>query len=130
VKDAEKPKEGYVFPSRNDTPVDLHNLIARVIRPHVEGPAYKSKGKAQPCVRCGRVPKASGVRWKTLYAGRRGAATAVIEKNNGNLAIGQALLRHKSQITTATFYKKAITPQAFAAGMKRLELAAKGEADD
>jgi hypothetical protein len=75
------------------------------------------------------VPKGSGVQWKTLQAGRRDSATAVIEKNNGNLAIGQALLRHKNQITTATFYKKAITPQAFAAGMKRLELAAKGEAE-
>jgi hypothetical protein len=71
------------------------------------------------------VPQSLGVQWKTLYAGRRGAATAVIEKNNGNLAMGQALLRHKSQITTATFYKKPITPQAFVAGMKKL--AAKGE---
>jgi integrase len=122
--------EGWVFPSRDGTPVDLHNLTARVLRPHIEGPAYKLHGKAVKCIRCDKVPKASGSRWKTLYAGRRGAATAVIEANNGNLAIGQALLRHKSQITTATFYKKAITPQAFAAGMKRLELAAKGESDE
>jgi integrase len=62
-----------------------------------------------------------------LYAGRRGAATAVIEANNGNLAIGQALLRHKSQITTATFYKKAVTPETLRNGVKMLELAAKSE---
>jgi integrase len=78
-------------------------------------------------VRCGKVPESSGVRWKTLYAGRRGAATAVIEKNNGNLAIGQALLRHKSQITTATFYRKAVTPETLRDGVKMLEAAAKGE---
>lgn len=114
---SENPTEGYVFESKNGTPVDLHNLIARVIKPHVEG---KTK-----CIPCNRIPNASGVAWKSLYAGRRCAATAVIEANNGNLAIGQALLRHKSQITTATFYKKAITPQGLRTGMKNLELAAK-----
>jgi integrase len=116
-----RPVEGYVFNSRDDTPVDLHNFVARIIKPHVEG---KTR-----CVPCNRVPMASGVQWKSLYAGRRCAATAVIEANGGNLAIGQALLRHKSQITTATFYKKSITPQAFRAGMKQLELAAKNGSD-
>jgi len=121
--------DGWVFPSRDGTPVDLHNLTARVIRPHIAGPAYQLHGKAVKCIRCNKVPKASDVRWKTLYAGRRGAATAVIEANNGNLAIGQALLRHKSQITTATFYKKAVTPETLRAGVKMLELAAKGESE-
>ncbi|HXZ32195.1 MAG TPA: site-specific integrase [Terriglobales bacterium] len=115
---------GWVFESRNATPIDLHNLIARVIRPHVEGPAFKRNRKSMRCVRCGTVPEASGVRWKELYAGRRGAVTAVIEANNGNLAMGQALLRHKSQVTTATFYKKQITPRAFKEGMKLLQAAA------
>ena len=110
------PEEGYVFNSRENTPVDLHNLIARVIKPHVEG---KTK-----CIPCDKTPKPSGVAWKSLYAGRRCAATAVIEANNGNLAIGQALLRHKSQITTATFYKKAVTPETLRNGMKMLEAAA------
>jgi len=119
----------WVFPSKNGTPIDLHNLTARVIRPHIEGPAYQVRGKAVPCIRCQCVPEASGVQWKTLYAGRRCAATAVIEANNGNLAIGQALLRHKSQITTATFYKKAVTPETLRNGMKMLEAAAKNESD-
>ncbi|MGD1025316.1 MAG: site-specific integrase [Candidatus Sulfotelmatobacter sp.] len=110
-------REGYVFESKNGTPVDLHNMISRVIVPHVNG--------GRKCVVCDKTPKAlKGVKWKTLYAGRRGAATAVIEANNGNLAIGQALLRHKSQITTATFYKKAVTPETLRNGMKMLELAA------
>jgi integrase len=121
-----KPKEGWVLPSENNTPVDLHNLVARVIRPHVEGPAYKVKGAAVKCNRCGEVPKASGGQWKTVYAGRRCAATAVIEANNGNLAIGQALLRHKNQMTTATFYKKAVTPETLRNGVKMLEAAVNG----
>lgn len=117
-KGSDKPKVGWVFPSANDTPVDLHNLVARVIRPHVEG---KMK-----CVRCGKIPAGSGVRWKAVYAGRRGAGTAIVEATNGNLAVAQALLRHKNQMTTATFYKKAISAKALAAGMKMLEAAANG----
>jgi len=109
-------KEGYVFESRNGTPIDLHNLIARVIKPHVEG---KDK-----CEVCDKVPKKSGVHWKTLYAGRRGACTAAIEATNGNYAVAQALLRHKSMTTTLNVYKKQITPQAFKEGMKLLEAAA------
>jgi integrase len=113
------PTEGYVFESKNGTPVDLHNMISRVIVPHVNG--------GRKCVVCDKTPKAlKDVKWKALYAGRRCAATAVIEANNGNLAIGQALLRHKSQITTATFYKKAVTPETLRNGMKMLEAAAKG----
>jgi hypothetical protein len=37
------------------------------------------------------------------------------------------LLRHKSQITTATFYKKAVTPDTLRAGVKMLEAAANGK---
>jgi integrase len=109
-------KEGYVFESRNGTPVDLHNLIARVIKPHVEGKTL--------CESCDKVQKKSGMEWKTLYAGRRGACTAVIESTNGNYAVAQALLRHKSMTTTLNVYKKAITPEAFRNGMKLLEAAA------
>jgi hypothetical protein len=50
---------------------DIHNLLGRVIKPHVRG-----EGE---CVRCEKVPKASGVTWAGLYAGRRGAVTMVME---------------------------------------------------
>jgi integrase len=115
-KRSQSPKEGWVFPSRNDTPVDLHNLIARVIRPHVEG--------VERCAECDRTPKTSGVAWKSLDAGRRCAATAVIEATGGNYAVAQALLRHKSMTTTLNVYKKAITSEAFRTGMKLLQEAA------
>jgi integrase len=112
---------GWVFPSQAGTPIDLHNLIARVIRPHVEGKTT--------CIRCQSRPKSSGVRWKGLYAGRRGACTAVVEVTGGNYAVAQALLRHKSMKTTLDVYKKQITPQAFRDGMRQLEAAVKGSSD-
>jgi integrase len=105
--------EGFVFESRNGTPVELHNLTFRVIIPHVEGEGI--------CIRCKRIPDASGVAWKGLYAGRRGACTAVIEATGGNYAVAQALLRHKSMKTTLDVYKKQITPDAFRVGMKLFE---------
>jgi len=48
----------------------------------------------------------------------------VIESTNGNYAVAQALLRHKSMLTTLGVYKKAITPEALRNGMKLLEAAA------
>jgi len=91
---------GWVFPSVNNTPIDLHNLVARIIRPAIEK---------------------QGLVWKSLYAGRRGAGTAIIARTNGNAAIGQALLRHKNMSTTLTFYKKQIPAGDLRAGMKMLE---------
>jgi integrase len=89
---------------------DLPNMINRVIKPHVIG--------EKECDRCEDTPKASGVTWKGLYAGRRGAVTAIIEATNGNYAVAQAIARHKSMTTTLNVYKKQITPQGLLAGME------------
>jgi len=89
---------------------DLPNMLNRVILPHVKGERL--------CVPCGIVPEPSNVQWKGLYAGRRGAVTAVIEATNGNYAVAQAMARHKSMTTTLNVYKKQITPDAFKAGMQ------------
>jgi integrase len=94
------PKEGWVFPSRNGTPVDLHNMITRTIVP---------------------ILKEKGLVWKSLYSGRRGACTMTIEATGGNYAVAQALLRHRSMTTTLSVYKKQITPAAFRAGMRLLQ---------
>lgn len=105
---------GWVFGSRNNTPVDLYNMIARVIVPHLNG--------EDECVRCAIAPiVTTKLAWKGLYAGRRGACTLTVEATGGNYAVAQALLRHKSMTTTLNVYKKAITPESFAAGMKLLE---------
>jgi integrase len=92
---------------------DLPNMLNRVIKPHVMG--------ERECERCEKTPKASGVTWKGLYAGRRGACTAVIEATGGNYAVAQALLRHKTMDTTLRVYKKQITPQGLLAGMQQFQ---------
>jgi integrase len=92
---------------------DLPNLINRVIKPHVLG--------LVECTRCEKTLNASGVTWRGLYSGRRGAITAVIEATNGNYAVAQALARHKSMTTTLNVYKKQITPQGFMGGMQQFE---------
>ena len=112
VQDAGKAIMLGVFQSRNGTPVNLHNMIARVMVPHLRG--------EDECVRCGRVPEKTDLVWKGLYAGRRGACIFAVEVT-GNYAVAQALLRHKSMTTTLNVYKKAITAEAFATGMKLLE---------
>jgi integrase len=91
------PSDGWVFPNAaGDGPVALHNLEMRVIRPML---------------------KAKGLIWKSLYAGRRCAATFIIEATGGNYAIAQAVLRHKSMSTTLDVYKKAVTPAGLQKGM-------------
>jgi integrase len=91
---------------------DLHNLVSRVIKPHVQG--------KKECVRCGWVPKSSGVKWAGLYAGRRGAVTNVIEAT-GNVAVAQRLVRHKTADTTLRVYNKGISEKGFEAGMQAFQ---------
>ena len=118
--------EGWLFPSNGTLPIeriigpemrhlaggpsplDLHNVISRVIVPTL---------------------KAKGLQWKPLKAGRTGACTSVIEKSGGNYALAQALLRHKSMKTTLDVYKKQITPEAFKNGMRLLEGKSKAESE-
>jgi integrase len=89
---------------------DLHNLVGRVIKPHIKGDGE--------CVRCEKKPKKlAGVKWAGLYAGRRGAATMVIEESNGNIGLAQRLLRHKTADTTLKVYNKGISDKGFSEGM-------------
>lgn len=102
------PTSGWVFPSstdRTDKPADFHNLINRVIKPTL---------------------KSAGIDYFTgLYAGRRAAATAIIELTN-NPSIAQSLLRHKSLKTTLDFYNQGLSSQEFKDGMHLFEQKALG----
>jgi hypothetical protein len=98
---------------------DLPNMLNRVILPHIMG--------EKVCVRCGKTPEASKVEWKGLYAGRRGAVTAIIEATNGNYAVAQAIARHKSMTTTLNVYKKQITRQGLLAGMEQFQKSLAGD---
>lgn len=93
---------GWVFMNEAGNPAHLKDIVSRTIRPAV---------------------KKAGLKWKGLYAGRRGAATAIIGLTNGNFAAAQELLRHKHMSTTLQFYKKQ-TQSALADGLKALGAAA------
>jgi integrase len=96
------PSEGWVFENERGKPQDLKDVVRRTIRPTLES---------------------AGLEWKSLYAGRRGAGTALIGLTNGNYAAAQELLRHKHMSTTLNFYKKQ-TESALEAGMQALQDAA------
>ncbi|HKV79779.1 MAG TPA: site-specific integrase [Candidatus Sulfotelmatobacter sp.] len=111
-KERGKPATGWLF---GDKPIDLHNLVARVIRPHVDGERY-----GKQCTRCKVVPEASRVEWRGMYSARRGAITHAINVS-GNIALGQRLARHKDAATTTAFYHKTMPDAMFLEGMKQLK---------
>jgi integrase len=92
----------WLFENSRGRPVDLKEMVRAFIKPTVV---------------------AAGLIWKGLYAGRRGAATAIIGLTNGNVAAAQELLRHKNMATTLAFYKKQ-TAGALATGLLALGAAA------
>ncbi len=96
-----KPSEGWVFENERGKPAELRDVIRRKIMPALV---------------------AKGLRWKGLYAGRRGAGTILVGLT-GNLIAAQELLRHKSPVTTGLHYKLK-TQDALATGMKLLGEAA------
>lgn len=93
-----KPTSGWVFPNSKGKPRDLRTTV---------------KGKIVPTL------EKAGLAWKTLYAGRRGAATVLTELTGDALA-AKELLRHKTIAVTQAKYVKAI-PEALLRGMKLLE---------
>jgi len=96
-----KPTSGWVFPNSKGKPVDLRSIISRTIVPTLEK---------------------EGIEWKTLYAGRRGAAT-ILTQLTGDALAAKELLRHKTIAVTQAKYVKAI-PEALLKGIKLLEAAA------
>ena len=100
-EDCGNPIEGWLFQTKNGTPADLRDWVRTKIRPTL-------------------IVK--GLKWKGLYAGRRGAATMLLQLT-GNALASQQLLRHKpGSAVTAKHYLKAI-PEALLAGAKLVEAA-------
>jgi len=95
------PAEGWIFPNGKGKPVDLRSVIGRTIIPTLA---------------------AKKIEWKTLYAGRRGAAT-ILTQLTGDALAAKELLRHKNIAVTTDKYVKAI-PEALLKGIKLLETAA------
>ncbi|MFY9560287.1 MAG: tyrosine-type recombinase/integrase [Terriglobales bacterium] len=101
------PSQGWVFPNGSDKPLDLKSLVHRVIVPTL---------------------KAKDIEWKTLYAGRRGAAT-ILTQLTGDALAAKELLRHKNLAVTTDKYVKSI-PEALLKGIKLLETAASAQNSD
>lgn len=101
------PVEGWLFPNAKSKPVDLRSVIGRTIVPTLA---------------------AKKIEWKTLYAGRRGAAT-ILTQLTGDALAAKELLRHKNIAVTTDKYVKAI-PEALLKGIKLLEAAATGDTAD
>jgi integrase len=101
------PVEGWIFPNVKGKPVDLRSVIGRTIVPTLT---------------------AKKIEWKTLYAGRRGAAT-ILTQLTGDALAAKELLRHKNIAVTTDKYVKAI-PEALLKGIKLLEAAATGDTAD
>lgn len=94
----DRPTEGWLFPNQKGKPIDLRCVVSRTIVPTL---------------------KKQNIPWKTLYAGRRGAAT-VLTQLTGDALAAKELLRHKTIATTQAKYVKAI-PEALLRGIKLLE---------
>jgi integrase len=90
--------QGWLFENKNGNPADLRDWVRTKIRPALKPP----------------------LKWKGLYAGRRGAATMLLQLS-GNALASQQLLRHKpGSAVTARHYLKAV-PEALLAGTKLVE---------
>lgn len=95
--DAVKPEHGFMFVGHRGAAVDLDNLAARVMRPHL---------------------KAHGLEWHGWHAYRRGLASNLKQLGVDDLTI-QAMMRHSDVTVTRKHYIKTI-PAEVTQAMQRL----------
>jgi integrase len=93
----------WCFPNARGGPCNIVSLCNNVIKP---------------------LLKEAKVPWAGLYSARRGNGT-ILTRLMGNATGAQAVLRHKSILTTAQFYVQP-TNEAARTGLRLLELAAAG----
>jgi integrase len=94
-----RTKSEWVFPSnRGDRPLNISQFAQRVIAP---------------------LLRSKSIAWHGLYAGRRGAATLLVQLT-GNAVASQYVLRHKNIATTQAFYVKPVQTAAVE-GLRLLE---------
>jgi integrase len=88
----------WIFPNRSNKPQEMGSFQKRLIIP---------------------VLDKKGIQWHGLYAGRRAAATLLVQLT-GDAIAAQYVLRHKNLSTTTAFYVKPVQTAAVA-GMKLVE---------
>jgi len=82
----QSPAEGWIFPNRSNKPMEMGGFSKRIIIP---------------------ILNEKGIKWHGLYAGRRSAATLLVQLT-GNAVAAQFVLRHKNLATTTAFYVKPV----------------------
>jgi integrase len=88
----------WVFPNRSKEPMEMGGFSKRVIIP---------------------ILRKKKIAWHGLYAGRRSAATLLVQLT-GNAVASQYVLRHKNLATTTAFYVKPVQTAAVE-GMRLME---------
>jgi integrase len=120
------PDHGPIFPNAAGKPMDLNNLVTRVIVPMLTCCAHCRKGKGEHVLadhefkQDDRLPK-----WHGWHAARRGLGTNLHRLGVPEKII-QAILRHANVSTTATYYIKTAAADSQAA-MAKLETALIGQ---
>lgn len=93
------PEAGIMFPTSNDTPLNMNNLLRYQIRPALEK---------------------AGIAWHGFHAFRRGLATNLHDLGVDDLTI-QRILRHSDVSVTQRCYIKTLPAQSIAA-MNKLDM--------
>ena len=102
-----EPQGGFMFPTRNGTPIDQPNLVDRVILPALN-----------VCLHCGEGPNEKHVHhtyerdprrpeWRGWHAFRRGLATTLHASGEADQRT-QDILRHANVRTTQKCYIKSV----------------------
>ena len=115
------PLAGPVFPNEACNPMDLNNLLGRVILPTLNQceVCHRSEGDHGPEVNHNYRRDASLPKWHGWHAFRRGLGTNLHRLGVPDKTI-QAILRHANVNTTNTYYIKNVAEDA-AAAMAKLE---------
>ncbi len=116
-----KPKQGVLFPSGANTPLNLNNVLNRSILPALNRCAVCGEAKGECDQRTRHQYKRDVTRpaWHGWHAFRRGLATNLHDLGVDDLTI-QRILRHSDVSVTQKCYIKSLPPQSIAA-MNRLE---------
>jgi integrase len=111
---------GPMFPNDAGKPMDLNNLVNRVIVPSLTRCAHCRKGKSEHVLAGHEFKQDESLpKWHGWHAARRGLGTNLYRLGVPEKTI-QAILRHANVSTTATYYIKTAAADTQAA-MAKLE---------
>jgi integrase len=114
------PTSGPMFPNDSGKPMDLNNLVNRVIVPSLNRCSDCRRGKGEHALADHEFKQDESLpKWRGWHAARRGLGTNLYRLGVPKKTI-QAILRHANVSTTATYYIKTAAADTQAA-MAKLE---------